>query len=511
VWWAAIDLDDKEATGAVRDSVARLREAARRAGLEPLIELSSGGHGFHVWFFLAEATPCALVHAAMQSLCHEAGVTNTEGLDVIHPRAQAGEKGFGGGMALPLAASLMPQGRTAFVDENLRPQPLGECLAALLDAPRVTRQQLEAIVSDQGGRAQEPSPAEARASSTAVAPPTNDAETVEKRDPFFICSHKVHAKGTGDSGPHRGRHPSLVSLAGALAAAGVLRRTASELVCAANMRNAVPPLPNEEVVKLVEDIFAKEKAKKKKFRSPAKAVVALVKSTFSVEEYVSGVTVIHATVNATGEEVEVSLKSVQSAQASLMHVLGDLGTFAKRARGKGTAAMVLAALRDRVPNVAPAEAANRLDEEGLAEQLVHSLVYGVVVARPARAGELGHRTNFASEPGDYIGDGIRAVRMNASGRAGPVVAMAINLNAAVTTVLRDHPAFGRGRRSVGELARLLKRSRYYLGPYRGTGCRTARYHKIDVTGLLGEPPEPSGGTLEPSHDSSSVPPAELAG
>jgi len=316
-------------------------------------------------------------------------------------------------------------------------------------------------------------------------------------DPYWIANHQVTAAGTPAQGPHGGRHRSLLALVGALAGAGVQEKTIRTILHQVNHRNCVPPKSEEEVEAILAFVAGKQKEKKR--RTPYPAVRAFLRTQIADVEFSPATGTITGKWLPTGETVDLHVIKSTDLQLDLLRRVGDLGTFAQCAHPKAKAGLILKALRDLVPQGGLGESEEELDEESAPTRLLNALLdapvwveeFDVQAQRTVR-----RHTTLREEPGRYPSAGV-ALSVEQDGRG----VLRVNLANAIIGALRDNPDFGRGRKSVTKLARILKQVRgYRRGRERGGGWRDARWHVIDLDPRTepapeaGQTPNGTGGT-----------------
>ena len=80
VWFTCLDLDDKDHNpdAAIERKVRRVVDCLSKLGLEPLVERSPSGRGFHIWIFFSEPVAATTARVFWQHVCRSAGVRNAE-------------------------------------------------------------------------------------------------------------------------------------------------------------------------------------------------------------------------------------------------------------------------------------------------------------------------------------------------------------------------------------------------------------------------------------------------
>jgi superfamily II DNA or RNA helicase len=148
----AADLDEAD----WREDAKAVMQSCRALGIPAALEISRSGNGAHVWIFFAEPVPARearqLGAALISHTCERTRQLSLASYDRLFPNQDTMPKGgFGNLIALPLQRRPRQQGRTAFVDEQLRPLP--DQWAFLASIRPLSRQDLDdAILRVCGGR-----------------------------------------------------------------------------------------------------------------------------------------------------------------------------------------------------------------------------------------------------------------------------------------------------------------------------------------------------------------------
>jgi len=190
-WFVAADFDGP----AWMDDVRAFVDTCRQAAFPVAVECSRSGNGAHAWFFFNEPIP-AVVARQMASTLITATMAARHQLamqsyDRLFPNQDTMPKGgFGNLIALPLQQEPRGLGRSVFLDTNTPAlSPHADQWAFLAQAPRLTRSQVDALVSDASRNGRIIGlriPVDAEADELVWAPP---------------ASHRVHVPETCDPLP----------------------------------------------------------------------------------------------------------------------------------------------------------------------------------------------------------------------------------------------------------------------------------------------------------------------
>lgn len=123
-WFLAVDFDKKN----WQQDVQAFIESCKELNVPASIERSRSGNGCHVWIFLQQATPAALVrklgHVLLSRTLSRRYELGMDSFDRLFPNQDTLPKGgFGNLIALPLQNGPRKNGNSIFIDENLIPYP----------------------------------------------------------------------------------------------------------------------------------------------------------------------------------------------------------------------------------------------------------------------------------------------------------------------------------------------------------------------------------------------------
>jgi hypothetical protein len=146
----AIDLDGESWPG----DVAALRDTCAELGLTSAVERSRSGAGAHLWLFFSEPVAAADARSLGSLLLTRAMARSPtlamDSYDRLFPSQDTlPTGGFGNLIALPLQRAARNQGNTEFLDDALEPH--SDQWAFLASLPRISGQQLQALVADERG------------------------------------------------------------------------------------------------------------------------------------------------------------------------------------------------------------------------------------------------------------------------------------------------------------------------------------------------------------------------
>lgn len=123
-WFLAADFDKKT----WKDDAAAFRETCNTLGVPASVECSRSGNGAHIWIFFERPVPAGLARRLGSLLLtrtmerrHQIGL---DSYDRLFPNQDTMPKGgFGNLIALPLQKVPREQGRSVFLDEEMKPYP----------------------------------------------------------------------------------------------------------------------------------------------------------------------------------------------------------------------------------------------------------------------------------------------------------------------------------------------------------------------------------------------------
>jgi superfamily II DNA or RNA helicase len=152
-WFLAADFDKK----AWMEDAAAFRETCTTLGVPASVECSRSGNGAHVWISFERPVPAglarrlgSLVLTRTMERRHQLGL---DSYDRFFPNQDTMPKGgFGNLIALPLQKTPRDQGRSVFLDEEMR--PYGDQWGYLSSVKQMTQAAAERLISDalqQGG------------------------------------------------------------------------------------------------------------------------------------------------------------------------------------------------------------------------------------------------------------------------------------------------------------------------------------------------------------------------
>lgn len=123
-WFLAVDFDKKN----WQQDMQAFIESCKELNIPASIERSRSGNGCHVWIFLQQATPAALVrklgHLLISRTLSKRYELGMDSFDRLFPNQDTLPKGgFGNLIALPLQNDPRKNGNSLFIDENLIPYP----------------------------------------------------------------------------------------------------------------------------------------------------------------------------------------------------------------------------------------------------------------------------------------------------------------------------------------------------------------------------------------------------
>jgi superfamily II DNA or RNA helicase len=142
----ALDFDKAE----WQRDVSAFRDVCAQLEVPAYVEISRSGEGAHVWVFFAQAVPAAQARRLGSALLtratalrHEVGL---DSYDRLFPGQDTLPKGgFGNLIALPLQGQPRGEGKSVFVDGDLRPAP--DQWQLLSGVKRLTRAEVEAVLA----------------------------------------------------------------------------------------------------------------------------------------------------------------------------------------------------------------------------------------------------------------------------------------------------------------------------------------------------------------------------
>jgi superfamily II DNA or RNA helicase len=152
-WFLAADFDKKT----WKDDAAAFRQTCNTLGVPVSVECSRSGNGAHIWIFFERPVPAGLARRIGSLLLtrtmerrHQVGL---DSYDRLFPNQDTMPKGgFGNLIALPLQKVQREQGRTVFLDEDMKPYP--DQWAYLGSVKRMAQAAAERLISEavqQGG------------------------------------------------------------------------------------------------------------------------------------------------------------------------------------------------------------------------------------------------------------------------------------------------------------------------------------------------------------------------
>jgi hypothetical protein len=152
-WFLAVDFDKKT----WREDAAAFRATCGSHGVPASVECSRSGNGAHVWIFFDRPVAASVARRLGSLLLtrtmerrHQLGL---DSYDRFFPNQDTMPKGgFGNLIALPLQKAPREQGRSVFLDKELRPYP--DQWSYLGSAKRVTQACAEQLIAEalrQGG------------------------------------------------------------------------------------------------------------------------------------------------------------------------------------------------------------------------------------------------------------------------------------------------------------------------------------------------------------------------
>lgn len=123
-YFLAADLDEED----WRNDARALMETCRLQSIPAALEISRSGQGAHLWIFFSEPVPARearrLGSALISQTCERVRQLSLSSYDRFFPNQDKMPKGgFGNLIALPLQKMLREQGRSVFVDQDLKPYP----------------------------------------------------------------------------------------------------------------------------------------------------------------------------------------------------------------------------------------------------------------------------------------------------------------------------------------------------------------------------------------------------
>jgi hypothetical protein len=153
-WLLAVDFDKKT----WREDAAAFRETCNTLGVPASVECSRSGNGAHIWIFFERPVPAGLARRLGSLLLtrtmerrHQIGL---DSYDRLFPNQDTMPKGgFGNLIASPLQKVPREQGRSVFLDEEMRPYP--DQWAYLGSVKRMAQTAAERLISEalrQGSR-----------------------------------------------------------------------------------------------------------------------------------------------------------------------------------------------------------------------------------------------------------------------------------------------------------------------------------------------------------------------
>jgi hypothetical protein len=153
-WFLAVDFDKKT----WREDAAAFRETCNTLGVPASVECSRSGNGAHIWIFFERPVPAGLARRLGSLLLtrtmerrHQIGL---DSYDRLFPNQDTMPKGgFGNLIASPPQKVPREQGRSVFLDEEMRPYP--DQWAYLGSVKRMAQTAAERLISEalrQGSR-----------------------------------------------------------------------------------------------------------------------------------------------------------------------------------------------------------------------------------------------------------------------------------------------------------------------------------------------------------------------
>ncbi|WP_332649551.1 TOTE conflict system archaeo-eukaryotic primase domain-containing protein [Lysinibacillus sp. 54212] len=123
-WFLAVDFDKNN----WQQDVKAFIESCKELNVPASIERSRSGNGGHVWIFLQQATPAALVrklgHVLLSRTLSRRYELGMESFDRLFPNQDTLPKGgFGNLIALPLQNGPRKSGNSVFIDDQMIPYP----------------------------------------------------------------------------------------------------------------------------------------------------------------------------------------------------------------------------------------------------------------------------------------------------------------------------------------------------------------------------------------------------
>ena len=151
-YFLAADFDEAD----WREDAQAFMQSCRELAIPAVLEISRSGNGAHAWIFFADPVPAREARQLGASLishtCDRTRQLSLASYDRLFPNQDTLPKGgFGNLIALPLQKQPREQGRSVFVDEQLKPYP--EQWSFLASIRRFSKRELEdAILRASGGR-----------------------------------------------------------------------------------------------------------------------------------------------------------------------------------------------------------------------------------------------------------------------------------------------------------------------------------------------------------------------
>lgn len=299
-------------------------------------------------------------------------------------------------------------------------------------------------------------------------------------------------------GAEGGRHAAALALTGALSGAGARPDRVLRVLRAANARHEKPTLPDEEIVRMVDDVITKDAEKRdeeeedatgdsapeppkegkgvgrqapQRKRSAAKAVMALLRACVVNPQYTPSSHQLRGIWLLSGTSV---CWSVCNASRLAMEMVdggfGGLRAFALDLDPRARDIDVVNALQLLTKH------AERQEDDPMSERLICAALAMPVLRHGDKDSGIQLERPLSAEPGVYPEHGVSLKRV-----AG-VWTLAMHLpNAAV--FFSKHPDLGFGRRSSDELVRILMSSARKVTRKKNVALPGVSYH-LDVADLM---------------------------
>ncbi len=296
------------------------------------------------------------------------------------------------------------------------------------------------------------------------------------------------------------RHAAALALTGALSGAGARPDRVRTWLLAANRRHSQPPLPQEEIERIVTDITAKDAEKRdgedededatdgtaplppsdgqdvgrktpRRKRSAGKAVMALLRAGVVNPKYTPSSHQLRGIWLLSGNSV---CWSVCNASRLAMEMVdggfGGLRAFALDLDPRARDADVVTTLQFLTKH------AEREDDDPMSEKLICAALAMPVLRLGDKASGIQLERPLSAEPGVYREHGVSLKQVKA------VWTLAINMPTAAA-YFSKHPDLGFGRRSSDELVRILMSSARKVTRKKNVALPGVSYH-LDVADLM---------------------------